>query len=43
MSNKDIQLSSELRTAVQTIKMAILQSQARAVKVGQSGTVSPAF
>ena len=32
MSNKDIQLSSELRTAVQTIKTAILQSQARAVK-----------
>ena len=43
MSNKEIQLSSELRNAVQTIKTAILQSQARAVKVGQSGTVSPAF
>ena len=33
MSNKEIQLSSELRSAVQTIKMAILQSQARVVKV----------
>ena len=32
MSNKEIQLSSELRFAVQTIKTAILQSQARAVK-----------
>lgn len=32
MSNKEIQLSSELRAAVQTIKTAILQSQARAVK-----------
>ena len=32
MSNKEIQLSSELRSAVQTIKTAILQSQARAVK-----------
>ena len=34
MSNKEIQLSSELRFAVQTIKTAILQSQARAVKGG---------
>ena len=32
MSNKEIQLSSELRSAVQTIKTAILQSQARAIK-----------
>ena len=32
MSNKEIQLASELRIAVQTIKTAILQSQARAVK-----------
>lgn len=32
MSNKEIQLSSELRFVVQTIKTAILQSQARAVK-----------
>lgn len=32
MSNKEIQLSSELRFAVQTIKTALLQSQARAVK-----------
>lgn len=32
MSNKEIQLSSALRFAVQTIKTAILQSQARAVK-----------
>ena len=32
MSNKEIQMTSELRVAVQTIKTAILQSQARAVK-----------
>ena len=32
MSNKEIQLTSELRVAVQTIKTAIWQSQARAVK-----------
>ena len=32
MSNKEIQMASELRAAVQTIKTAILQSQARAVK-----------
>ena len=32
MSNKEIQMISELRVAVQTIKTAILQSQARAVK-----------
>ena len=32
MSNKVIQMTSELRVAVQTIKTAILQSQARAVK-----------
>lgn len=32
MSNKEIQITSELRVAVQTIKTAILQSQARAVK-----------
>ena len=32
MSNKEIQLTSELKVAVQTIKTAILQSQARAVK-----------
>ena len=32
MSNKEIQMTSELRAAVQTIKTAILQSQARAVK-----------
>ena len=32
MSNKEIQLSSELSFAVQTIKTAMLQSQARAVK-----------
>ena len=34
MSNKEIQMTSELRVAVQTIKTAILQSQARAVKGG---------
>lgn len=32
MSNKEIQMTSELRVAVQTIKIAILQSQALAVK-----------
>lgn len=32
MSNKEIQMTSKLRVAVQTIKTAILQSQARAVK-----------
>ena len=32
MSNKEIQMTSELRAAVQTSKTAILQSQARAVK-----------
>ena len=32
MSNKEIQMTSELRVAVQTIKTAILQSQTRAVK-----------
>lgn len=32
MSNKEIQMTSELRVAVQTIKTAIQQSQARAVK-----------
>ena len=34
MSNKEIQMTSELRVAAQTIKTAILQSQARAVKGG---------
>jgi len=32
MSNKETQMTSELRVAVQTIKTAILQSQARAIK-----------
>ena len=32
MSNKEKQMTSELRAAVQTIKTAVLQSQARAVK-----------
>lgn len=32
MSNKEIQMTSELRVTVQTIKTAILQSLARAVK-----------
>ena len=33
MSNKEIQMTSELRAAVQTIKTAILQSQARGCKL----------
>ncbi len=32
MNNKEIQMTLELRVAVQTIKTTILQSQARAVK-----------